>query len=294
MRFLSLIHALIGLTSLCGAAPAGDTASIETRQTAPSNLAPARKLPDDVGLPSQLAWEAWLIIAKRPDVQSSFESATVPRRIAPKSIFVAPSRDAESQCSDGYKRNETGHCVQDKIKIDPMNSRLDFLRKRLSMFPPRVNVDDSSAVESASAPVSEPVKVNLGSEDTGPMEISLVQVRPVHDSGSPKDEDVMTLYKVGTGTKSDGESETFIRVNSTDLPVRGVVVPVADIVDDKNQPVIDYQTPVDVEIVESSETGLKQAVDSITETNPEGDAQPTVILLLSPTKSSAGTEPSEM
>lgn len=335
MRWLLIIFALIGLTSICVGAPTASPIAIETLQakpgtldatasSSPSSLSSARKLPtNDVGLPSELAWQAWLVVANKPDAESSFESATVPRRISPKSVFVAPPLQG---CPDGYKADVYQRCIKDTIQIN-YKAHLEFLLQRLKAnFPSTVKLDDSAATgpdlktSAASGPTqvnislgiednwsvsrlplsSEKIEREVDSDDT--VEISVVHVPPVEalnsdQKSTTKTEAVLTQYEVENGSKIGQETEgTFFRGNSSqtfrDHSIREVVVPVAEFIDDGNQTfteVIDYEIPPSLEkLFNTSQREPVTSEKNITKTKAVEDTQPpTVVLLLSPTKLTA-------
>lgn len=331
MRWSLTIYALIGLSLFCDAVLASNPTatetlleprSPETDSPSSSSSSSARTLPvHDVGLPSELAWQAWLVVASKPDSQSSFESATVPRRISPKSVFVAPRLEKNRPCSDGYKADGFGGCETDTIKINPQD-HWNFVIERINaMYPKGVGFDDSAATSSElkHSALSGPLQVNisLGIDDNSPpswseksegekqgfddfedsVEISVLQVPPQKAAltsdmkPATKTEAALTLYKVENGTKKQEEKDTFFRCNSSkpveDIPV---VVPIAELVDDGNQTfaeVIDYEIPLSLkQLFNISHGDLKESESSsknITKTESADSTRlPTVVLLLSP------------
>ncbi|XP_048507953.1 uncharacterized protein LOC105691926 isoform X3 [Athalia rosae] len=329
MRCSPFFLALIGFSSICGGvptdgSPTSDTDSLETVPTSS-----ARKLPSqDVGLPSELAWQAWLVVANKPDAQSSFESATVPRRISPKSVFVAPPLTLPA-CADGYVADSMGRCIKDTIKIDGY-SHLKFVLERLNarFAANKVAFDDSAAVasEQKESAASGPLQVNISlgidsnwntesretterssdreenpdsdADKEDPVEISVVQVPPTGNSSEvngAKTEASLTLYKVVNGTKvhlGDEDKGMYFRVNSSgDIvmsPIREIVVPVAEFLEDRNQ-TTSFGDVVDYEIPTSLGSLFNvTSVNNITK-KVQASLSPTVVLLLSPTKGTTTT-----
>ncbi|XP_014610958.1 PREDICTED: uncharacterized protein DDB_G0286591-like [Polistes canadensis] len=77
--------------------------------------------------PSELTWEAWLLVDAQAGDHASLDSANILRKITPKSIFFAPTR---IECAEGYRADTMDRCVKD-VKIDH-EAQFDFLLKRVS------------------------------------------------------------------------------------------------------------------------------------------------------------------
>ncbi|XP_034176370.2 uncharacterized protein LOC117602446 [Osmia lignaria lignaria] len=84
----------------------------------------------NLGSPSDLAWQAWLLLDSQNGGQSSLDSATFLRRITPKSVFIAPELPALPPCPDGYHADTMGRCVK-SVNIDHQ-AHLGFLLQRLN------------------------------------------------------------------------------------------------------------------------------------------------------------------
>ncbi|XP_066583100.1 protein slender lobes-like [Prorops nasuta] len=81
---------------------------------------------EEVGSPSELAWQAWLLVDAE-GAHSGLDSASLLRRITPKSVFIAPALPA---CAEGYRADTMGRCVKN-VNID-QDAHIDFLLQRLN------------------------------------------------------------------------------------------------------------------------------------------------------------------
>ncbi|KAK9304747.1 hypothetical protein QLX08_003960 [Tetragonisca angustula] len=81
----------------------------------------------NLGSPSDLAWQAWLLLDSQTGAHSSLDSASFLKRITPKSVFIAPVLPA---CPDGYRADTMGRCVK-RVNINPQ-AHIGFLLQRLN------------------------------------------------------------------------------------------------------------------------------------------------------------------
>lgn len=81
----------------------------------------------NLGSPSDLAWQAWLLLGSQTGGHSSLDSASFLKRITPKSVFIAPELPA---CPDGYQADRMGRCVKTVI-INPQ-AHIGFLLQHLN------------------------------------------------------------------------------------------------------------------------------------------------------------------
>lgn len=84
----------------------------------------------NLGSPSDLAWQAWLLLDHQTGGHSSLDSASFLKRITPKSVFIAPELPALPPCADGYRADTMGRCVK-IVNIDH-EAHLGFLLQRLN------------------------------------------------------------------------------------------------------------------------------------------------------------------
>ncbi|XP_034937184.1 uncharacterized protein DDB_G0286591-like isoform X2 [Chelonus insularis] len=128
---------------------------------------------EGVGNPSELAWQAWLLIDndKRNSNGENLDSASLLRRITPKSIFIAPPLQA---CAEGYQPDAMNRCVKD-ININ-QEAHIDFLLQRLNAMyanfgnlpppPPPPPKSDTSSASSGPFQVHIPLFVDTDHKET--------------------------------------------------------------------------------------------------------------------------------
>lgn len=315
-RLLCVICVIFSVpTGLCRSTGAGVADTL-----APS---PRKTLNQEIGSPSEIAWQAWLSLENNPGGPAALDSANLLRRITPKSIFIAPERRNET-CQIGFKKDEKGECKAEPIDIDSEKQRQFFL-KRLNALYGKVGGGKKKPAEP-----SEPLQINLplpakgNQPDSQPMPPPQKQPFPPQKEQkvqtedwpsvvpqqrpAPKDENKKTeviaevAYEVENATKTkpeeDKEETSFVLGNSSvpkkDFEYAGPAVPVAEIVGDTNETfsgVIDYKIPVSTktEFDKSSSLDQSQKIDTRHPSEKKLDdslenSSPAVVLLLSATK----------
>ncbi|CAB0037237.1 unnamed protein product, partial [Trichogramma brassicae] len=142
--------------------------------TVPSSVPTLQRksLMQGIGSPSELAWQAWLLVEnKNVPMQSSLDSSNILRRITPKSIFIAP--DLVS-CPDGYTADSKGVCKPNILKIDEDAQRKFFL-KRLNYLYGKLSGNNTKRPSSAS-----------GMPGAGPFQISIpISMKPEQQQPKP-------------------------------------------------------------------------------------------------------------
>nr|QEQ91227.1 folded gastrulation [Gryllus bimaculatus] len=121
---------------------------------------------DALGSPGELAWQAWLLM----DGAATAEAGG-PRRITPKSVFIAPAFAPQTlpPCADGHKRDAAGRCVQ-VVHIN-RDAQLSFLLQRLNALharpaPGRLPLPLPARVQDAAGPFKVPLRVPLPTSST--------------------------------------------------------------------------------------------------------------------------------
>ncbi|XP_012138620.1 uncharacterized protein LOC105662227 [Megachile rotundata] len=117
----------------------------------------------NLGSPSDIAWQAWLLLDSQNGAHSSLDSATFLRRITPKSVFIAPELPLLPPCAEGYRADAMGRCVK-SVNINPQ-AHLSFLLERLN---DRYGNRGSSSQSSFSNPKksSERFQLDIPREET--------------------------------------------------------------------------------------------------------------------------------
>lgn len=266
----------------------------------------------EVGNPSELAWQAWLLVDGNTNPQTSgvLDSASLLRRITPKSIFIAPALTA---CAEGYQADTMNRCVKD-VSIDSEAHR-GFLVERLNaifahaakpQFSLASSSSSSSSASSSSSSATGPLQLNIPLlMPTLPKETSDEQARP--GSIETEDDDEETSAK-GQGSlnispllnRDNVSQEAIVTVYELDEPpiVEESLISSqnkSDLGTDKNAASInptdqlvgknDKNSSPD-EIFSSSDSSDASQRDEDAENadeKSEVSSSPTVVLLLSPT-----------
>lgn len=91
---------------------------------------PSETRSQNLGLSSDLTWQAWILLDSQPSAHSALDSASFRRRITPKSVFIAPALPALPPCAEGYHADKMARCMKD-VNID-QQAHLDFLVQKLN------------------------------------------------------------------------------------------------------------------------------------------------------------------
>lgn len=137
--------------------------------SAMSSSSPRKTLDEEIGSPSELAWQAWLLVEDKSGSQSVLDSSNILRRITPKSIFIAP--DLVS-CPSGYSTDSKGVCKPDPIKIDEDAQRQFFLKRLNALYGKVGNNRKKPAEVGGPLQFNIPISLsgNMGSAHVHPLE----------------------------------------------------------------------------------------------------------------------------
>lgn len=268
-----------------------------------SSSTPKKK---DIGSLSDY-WQAWLLVDTQSGLQPGLDSATLLRRITPKSVFIAPVLPA---CAEGYHADKMGRCVK-SISINA-TAHKDFILERLKLM-----------FGNAQASKNDPKK------STGPLQLNIPLMPDTnrqsdiefHETFSnqpvvvvpTRNETYFTrseektklhetnLYEVKNDTTLDEEESTFFLGNSNINDVKKTnrkppAVSVAELIEETNDTnfsgVVDYKIPIDLKsLLNSSSMKRINASDGAEESIPMAEKRenstetsPALVLLISPTK----------
>ncbi|CAL7940771.1 unnamed protein product [Xylocopa violacea] len=112
-----------------------------------------------LGTPSDLAWQAWLLLDSQTGAHSSLDSATFLRRITPKSVFIAPKLPVLPPCADGYRADSRGRCIKN-VNIDH-RAQLDFILQGLNNRYANQGSFEASASNDNLRKSSGPLQLNI-------------------------------------------------------------------------------------------------------------------------------------
>ncbi|KAF7411489.1 hypothetical protein HZH66_000385 [Vespula vulgaris] len=232
--------------------------------------------------PSELTWEAWLLVDAQAGDHAGLDSANILRKITPKSIFFAPTR---IECAEGYRADTMDRCVKD-VKIDH-EAQFDFLLKRVSaMYLQRfgANTQDQKTKDQkhSSGPLQLSIPLLGAPIAASPVETQQITKNEDEGTNEPPKETV-TVYEAKNETTTEEEevegeeeeveveqeeeskeedkkiiflgntsSNTFVDKNDSpneSLKSEGIV-PVAEFVDETNgssfSEIVDYKIPIDL------------------------------------------------
>lgn len=245
----------------------------------------ARKRSQDIGSLNDFSWQAWVMVEQAGAQPGADSSATLLRRIMPKSIFIAPQLQA---CSDGYVADEMNRCVKN-VDIDEI-AHFSFLLHRLNNMygnsktnppsngqsngPLQLNIplmadSESKKVEmmdtlSANDPLAVVVdQIGLADDKKIKHEASTAAAHEVKNDTATDDDDKATKGQV----KKDVEETTFFPENprpdnQVDKSERKPdAVPVAEFVEETNEPsfseVVNYKIPADLKTLPNASNFAK-------------------------------------
>ncbi|KAL6422802.1 hypothetical protein ACFW04_010776 [Cataglyphis niger] len=299
---MSLIFvAFLGLTCNSELAPANVP---ESSSSAPT----AKRKPQDIGSLSDFAWQAWLLVDAQNSFQHGMDSATLLRRITPKSVFIAPALPA---CAEGYRADTMGRCVK-SVNIDE-NAHISFLLQRLNAM---YGGPQASGNKNDQRKSSGPLQLNIPLIPSNPKPSTKVEetlsmndpiVVPSRNETHPDDEEktrphevsIASKYEIKNETMLDEKATTFLAGNSKidDVGIQkaDVVVPVADFVEEANDTsfseVVDYKIPIDLRtslnissVTRLNASEVSRNVSMMEKPKNFTELSPTLILLIPSTK----------
>ncbi|XP_068965856.1 homeobox-like protein HDP1 [Bombus flavifrons] len=136
----------------------------------------------NLGSPSDLAWQAWLLLGSQTGGHSSLDSASFLKRITPKSVFIAPELPA---CPDGYRADTMGRCVK-RVIINPQ-AHIGFLLQQLnSRYSNQAGGSEASANNKKKS--SGPLQLNIplfSDTDTKSVPVDHEETRGDHSINIP-------------------------------------------------------------------------------------------------------------
>ncbi|XP_014472358.1 PREDICTED: uncharacterized protein LOC106743233 [Dinoponera quadriceps] len=246
----------------------------------------ARKKSQDIGSLNDFSWQAWFMVDTQAGAQPGVDSATLMRRITPKSVFIAPALPA---CPDGYVEDNMDRCVKD-VNIDE-SAHFNFLLQRLNAL--YANQKSSPQEQSQKQLNNGPLQLNIPlmpSTDDDSEKVETIDTLLANDpfaavvgeiglenDKKTKHEAVATVYEVKNDTTSDDERQAEQQEESAmffqESPrIEGgdktdekpdAPVPVAEFVEESNDTsfsgVVDYKIPADSKTLLNDTTGSKDA-----------------------------------
>ncbi|KAG7210584.1 hypothetical protein KM043_012102 [Ampulex compressa] len=309
---LLLLVLLLGFPSRSESTPTSKSSGNFRMPSLPSlssESSQAVRRSQEIGTPSELAWQAWLLVDTQTGAQSSLDSASLLRRITPKSIFVAPLLQA---CAEGYEQDAMGRCVKN-FNLDE-KAHMDFVLKRLNVK--YENHRDGLKISAGSSGAGKDQKQSNGplqvsiplfsdskstnrqeTRDTMEVPVALPTRGAAHQSQRRKPQEaVVTVYEVRNDTSlAQEETMSFLGNSSSkeekaDQAKPDAVVPVAEFVDEANETdfsgVVDYKIAIDLNtLLNASSAKLNVSYDKGQAENATlslnaTEVPPTLVLLL--------------
>lgn len=263
----------------------------------------------DIGSLTGDFWQAWLLLDTQ-GFQPSMDSATLLRRITPKSVFIAPG--VLPACAEGYHADNMGRCVK-SISLN-VTAHKNFLLGRLNnMF------GISQVLKNDQKKSTGPLQLNIPLlPDTNPqptkveLEETFLTNQPVavptrNETHFTRGKEKMkphetNLYEVKNDTTLDEEESTFFLGNPIIDKVAkvdrkpDVMIPIAEFIEETNNTnfsgVVDYRIPIDLKALLNSSSvkrvnvsdGIEESVLIAEKRENSTEMSPALVLLISPTK----------
>ncbi|XP_029170389.1 uncharacterized protein LOC114940076 [Nylanderia fulva] len=305
-RMYLIYVAFLALTCNCELASANVP---ESSSSAPT----AKRKSQDIGSLNDFAWQAWLLVDAQNGFQHGVDSATLLRRITPKSVFIAPALPA---CAEGYRADTMGRCVK-SVNIDAQ-SHMYFLLERLNAMYGNPQAFAKNDQKKSTGPLQlniplilsdpKPASTKVEPEETFSMNNPVVV--PPRNQTHPDDEEkvrpheviaIASAYEMKNDTMSDEkekleEKTTLLPGNSSIDDVSEIdqktdaVVPVAD--NTNSSEVGNRRIPIDLKTSLNTSSVNKLNASDITKESvsitkkPDNftELSPTLIFLISSTK----------
>lgn len=292
----------------------GELASVNVHESS-SSAPTAKRKSEEIDSLSDFSWQTWLLVDAQNGFQHEMDSATLLRRITPKSVFIAPELPA---CPEGYRADNMGRCVKVNVVNIDQDAQKSFLLERLNSLSfdiPQVLANNNDQRKRPTGPFQfniplipfnfKPSSTKIEPEETSSMN-DPVEVPPPNET-HPDDEEktkphqttIASKYEMKNDTILDEEGTTFLPENSSTDDVSEIhqkidaVVPVADLVEQTND--------TSLSEVDKSPTDLKTSLNtsSVERLNANGvmknaptteklenftEMSPTLILLIPSTK----------
>ncbi|XP_017763954.1 PREDICTED: uncharacterized protein LOC108553527 [Eufriesea mexicana] len=281
-RMLLVIVILSGLIRYCEPMSTKRLTDSSPSSSPTLSRSSAESRSQNLGSPSDLAWQAWLLLDSQTGAHSSLDSASFLKRITPKSVFIAPALPALPPCADGYRADTMGRCVK-SVNINH-EAHLGFLLQRLNdRYGNRGSSSEASSSGSSQKKSSGPLQLNIplfSDMDTKSSEVDHEETRDsmnvpvvvppreeidVEEEEQPL-ESIVTFYQTKNSSEEEendanvfnGNDTTIVSDDTSDeddqstTSTLDTVVPVAEFVDDTNDTnfsgVIDYKIPIDMPV----------------------------------------------
>ncbi|XP_053998968.1 uncharacterized protein LOC128887277 [Hylaeus anthracinus] len=271
MLFIVIFSVLVRHCELTPAKRLTDSSSSSSSSTLSRSSSESRS--QNLGSPSDLAWQAWLLLDSQTGVHSSLDSASFLRRITPKSVFIAPALPALPPCAEGYRADTMGRCVK-SVNID-QEAHFGFLLQRLNNRYGNRGTSDSGSNNNQKKsngplqlniplfPDAFPQSSKLDHEETrDSVKIPIVVPHREEVSSAEKKESssLVSPHRTKNGTRLDQDDAMYFPGSSSSSPSskddektsskHDDVIQVAEFVDNVNETsfseVVDYKIPLDL------------------------------------------------
>lgn len=283
-----------------------------------SSLPAARKKSQNLGSLSDFTWQAWLLVDTQTGSQPGMDSATLLRRITPKSVFIAPALPA---CADGYRADTMNRCVK-SVNIDE-NAHFSFLLQRLNALYANQDNNPQASSKNEQKQSTGPLQLNIPLIPDSKSQSTKVELAETFSMNDPIDtampdeavppgdddektrpqEAIATVYEIKHNATSNDEKESmfFLGNSSADDVDKAneksdAVVPVAEFVEETNDTsfseVVDYKIPIDLKSLFNASSTKKidasaverEGVAMTDKRDNSTEMSPTLVLLVSSTK----------
>lgn len=223
----------------------GELAPTSVSDSSSSSTSHVKRKSQDIGSLSDFTWQAWIVMDPQAAAQSGMESATLLRKITPKSVFIAP---ALLPCPEGYKTDSMNRCVKNAFNLDE-DAHISFLLQRLNtMYANQDSVGNKSNEQKKS---TGPLQLNIPLLPNPLAQIDHEEIMmsdsisvPTRNQTQPEDEEktkshAEVVYEVKNNTTLD-EKKTTIFLQNSSTPHVGktektdTVIVTEELIDDTN------------------------------------------------------------
>ncbi|XP_047107557.1 flocculation protein FLO11-like [Schistocerca piceifrons] len=242
------------------------------------------------------SWQAWLLLDSEDDASADLahgqrQGGSAPRRITPKSVFIAPAftPDQLPACAEGYRADSMGRCVK-VLRVDQA-AHLDFLLRRLNAkyAPAKQNPVAAAAVQGPPPlpPPQGPLKLPLPVDTHTTSSTASPAPKPTSETPPPKADQsesddtgaadmIISLFGGQEGSGGGGGGEDTAAVDPTVLSA-GPPAEDVDVRDTLPMLVLthtDSSSPVEDEIVPEPEQFTGEVVTVASPVQRESNSLP--------------------
>lgn len=214
-----------------------------------SLISPRRRNSEEVGSPSELAWQAWLLLdpqnAQSGAQSSALDSASLLRRITPKSVFIAPQLQA---CAEGYQADAMGRCVKN-VNIN-QEEHLNFLLQQLNAMYGNSQPADALPLSQPSDSSQQSHQAsNSSSIASGPLQLSIPLFPSSSSSNESKDQQAKEPFQVSSENSKPSSIDQDQSLFGSLLPIATAATTIQTTDEDQTKKQEDSSLPIEPQLL---------------------------------------------